>query len=63
MGAAALWWKKPGDHGAPYAPYFRALNAELKRNGPMEPAMVIDLDRLDANLDRVVRTLRAAGKH
>jgi len=63
LGAAALWWKKPGDHGAPYAPYFRALNAELKRNGPMEPAMVIDLDRLDANLDRVVRTLRAAGKH
>lgn len=63
LGAAALCWKKPGDHGAPYAPYFRALNAELKRNGPMEPVMVIDLDRLDANLDRVVRTLAAAGKH
>jgi D-serine deaminase-like pyridoxal phosphate-dependent protein len=63
LGAAALWWKKPDDHGAPYAPYFRALNAELKRNGPMEPVMVIDLDRLDANLDRVVRTLAAAGKH
>jgi D-serine deaminase-like pyridoxal phosphate-dependent protein len=62
LGAAALWWRKPGDHGAPYAPYFRALNAELKRNGPMEPVMVIDLDRLDANLDRVVRTLAAAGK-
>ena len=62
LGSAALWWRKPGDHGAPYSPYFRALNAELRRNGPMEPAMVIDLDRLDANLDRVVRTLGAAGK-
>lgn len=62
-GAAALWWAKPGDRGAPYAPYFRALNAELRRHGPMEPVLVIDLDRLDANIDRVATTLRNAGKH
>lgn len=62
-GAAALWWAKPADRGAPYTPYFRALNAELKRNGPMEPVLVIDLDRLDANIDRVAATLRGAGKH
>ena len=63
LGALALWWKKPGDHGAPYAPYFRALNDELKRNGPMRPVLLIDLDRLDANIDRVAGTLRGAGKH
>lgn len=63
LGAAALWWAKPGDRGAPYTAYFRALNAELKRHGPMEPVLLIDLDRLDANLDRVTRTLAAAGKH
>lgn len=62
LGAMALWWAKPGDHGEPYSAYFRALNAELRRNGPMQPAMVIDLDRLDANLERVTRTLRVAGK-
>lgn len=62
-GAAALWWAKPSGRGAPYAPYFRTLNAELRRNGPMQPVMVIDLDRLDANIDRVVSTLRGAGKH
>lgn len=60
---AAAWWAKPGDHGAPYDAYFRSLNAELKKNGPMRPCMVIDMDRLDRNIDRVVKTLRGAGKH
>ncbi|MGH8082886.1 MAG: DSD1 family PLP-dependent enzyme [Lysobacter sp.] len=60
---AGAWWAKPGDHGAPYDAYFRALNAELKKNGPMRPCMVIDMDRLDRNIDRVVNTLRGAGKH
>lgn len=63
LAAATVWWKKPGDRGAPYDDYFRALNAELKKNGPMRPCMVIDLDRLDRNIDRVVSTLRGAGKH
>lgn len=63
LGVAALWWAKPSDHGAPYLPYFRALNEELKRNGPMEPVLVIDLDRLDQNLDQVMHTLNSANKH
>ena len=62
-GAAVAWWKKPRDHGAPYEPYFRALNEELKQHGPMRPCMVIDLDRLDHNIDLVAGTLRRAGKH
>lgn len=66
LGAAAVagaWWLRPGDRGGPYDDYFRALNEELKRNGPMRPVMVIDLDRVDANLERVTSTLKRAGKH
>ena len=61
--AALVWWKRPGDRGQPYDAYFSALNRELARNGPMRPVMVIDLDRLDRNIDRVASTLRDAGKH
>ncbi|MGO1073682.1 DSD1 family PLP-dependent enzyme [Lysobacter sp. CA199] len=63
VAAAAVWWARPGDNGAPYDAYFRALNAELKKNGPMRPCLVIDMDRLDRNIDRVATTLRGAGKH
>jgi D-serine deaminase-like pyridoxal phosphate-dependent protein len=56
------WWEKPSDHGAPYNGYFRALNAELRRNGPMRPCMLIDLDRMDRNIDLVATRLRSAGK-
>jgi len=57
------WWKKPRDSGAPYDGYFSLLNQELKKNGPMRPCMVIDLDRMDHNIDRVTQTLELAGKN
>jgi len=60
VGAFAL---RPGDNGAPHDDYFRALNDELKKNGPMRPCMVIDLDRMDRNIDRVTQSLRQGGKH
>ena len=65
-GAAAVgagWLARPGDHGAPYDAYFSALNQELKKNGPMRPCLVIDLDRMDHNLDLVTSRLKAAGKN
>jgi D-serine deaminase-like pyridoxal phosphate-dependent protein len=49
---------RPSAHGQPYDEYFRVLNEELKRNGPMRPCMVIDLDRLDHNIDQVVQTIK-----
>lgn len=50
---------RPEDRGAGgHAPYFAALNAELKKNGPMRPCLVIDLDRLDHNIDRVVASVK-----
>ncbi|RDI96814.1 DSD1 family PLP-dependent enzyme [Dyella solisilvae] len=62
IAAGLAWWMKPGDRGAPYTEYFRALNRELKAHGSMQPSMLIDLDRLDHNIDQVAATLRNAGK-
>jgi D-serine deaminase-like pyridoxal phosphate-dependent protein len=63
LGAAGTVALRPGDRGAPYDEYFRALCEELKKNGPMRPCMLIDLDRMDRNLDLVTQTLRRGGKH
>ncbi len=54
---------RPSAHGQPYDDYFKALNEELKKNGPMRPCLLIDLDRMDHNLDLVTSTLASAGKH
>ncbi|MGH8518169.1 MAG: DSD1 family PLP-dependent enzyme, partial [Panacagrimonas sp.] len=67
LGAAALGGGlvlRPDDDGAPHDPYFGALNQELKKNGPMRPCLLIDLDRLDHNIDRVVASVsQRAGRH
>lgn len=57
LAAGATWWARPADRGAPHGPYFQALNAELKARGPMRPALLIDLDRLDRNIDRVTASI------
>ena len=46
---AALW--KPGDMGGPHSPYFAQLNQELKQRGAGRPTMVLDLARLNHNID------------
>ncbi|WP_173178319.1 DSD1 family PLP-dependent enzyme [Pseudomonas tohonis] len=53
---------RPADKGAPYSDYFARLNRELKTQGPMRPVMLIDLDRLDHNIDVVMQSVRRAGK-
>lgn len=55
-------WLRPADKGAPYSDYFASLNRELKAQGPMHPVMLIDLDRLDHNIDVVMQSVRRAGK-
>ncbi len=55
-------WLRPQDRGAPYSEYFRQLNRELKAHGPMRPVMLIDLDRLDHNIDVVKASVQRAGK-
>ncbi|MGH8453320.1 MAG: DSD1 family PLP-dependent enzyme [Nevskiales bacterium] len=50
---------RPRDAGGRYDSYFQALNDELKRNGPMRPCLVLDLDRLDHNIGVLRQSIRA----
>lgn len=61
-GLLAAAWLRPRDHGQPHDAYFQALNQELKANGPMCPALLIDLDRLDHNIEVVRQFLARSGK-
>lgn len=64
LGGVGAVLARPKDHGAPYNDYFKALNAELKANGPMRPSLVIDLDALDHNIDTVVASIsQVPGRH
>ncbi len=53
--AAAI--AKPTDDGEQYNPYFNELNKTLRNNNIDSPVLVIDLDRLDRNIDRVVNSV------
>lgn len=61
--AGGAWLLRPSDRGGPYSEYFRNLNNELKAHGPMRPVMLIDLDRLDHNIDVVMQSVGRGGKH
>ncbi len=50
---------RPRDDGGGYDPYFRALNAMLKREGPARPVLLLDLDRLDRNIEVLRASIRA----
>ena len=51
LGTAGVLGLKPTDAGAAYTPYFQRLNQELRNNGPYRPAMIVDLDQLDKNIN------------
>ena len=51
-GAAAVLWR-PDDLGAPHNPYFSNLNTLLKRDGPGKPVMLMDMDRVNTNIDLI----------
>ena len=44
---------KPADRGAPHDAYFSALQSALRDDGIAKPVLVLDLDRLDANIDQL----------
>ncbi|MCG8293187.1 DSD1 family PLP-dependent enzyme [Pseudomonas entomophila] len=54
---------RPSAQGAPHNDYFARLERELREHGPMRPVMLIDLDRLDHNIDVVTQSVHRAGKH
>ncbi len=49
LAGVALW--KPGDQGGPHNTYFARMNSLLRKYGNGRPTMVIDLDRLNHNID------------
>lgn len=59
LGAGAALALRPRAEAQPYDDYFRALNDELRRNGPARPCLLIDLDRLDQNIAAVVASIKA----
>lgn len=62
LAAAGVLGLRPGDHGRPHDAYFRQLQAALKQQGLMRPCLVVDLDRLDHNLNEVVQSVARGGK-
>ena len=55
-GTGALLWR-PTDQGAPHDAYFSALNDLLKKQGPGRPTMLLDLDRINENIDLIVASV------
>lgn len=57
-GAAGLWALRPADHGAGgHEAYFRNLSKALRRHDLTRPTMILDLDRLDANIARLTDSI------
>ena len=54
-GLAAL--ARPGDRGGAYSRYFADMNSSLREHAIDTPVLVIDLDILDRNIDRVVQSV------
>ena len=53
-GLATTFLLKPSDAGKPHGEYFSNINNVLKQNKIDVPVLVIDLDRLDHNIDKIV---------
>lgn len=58
VGLAAI--SRPGDRGGSYTDYFSEMNYVLRSNGIDTPVLVIDLDILDRNIDRVVQSVNSS---
>jgi len=54
---------RPRDKGQPYDDYFFTLNEELKRYGPGHPALVLDLNRLDQNIQTMKDHIGDKGRY
>ena len=54
-GGAVLW--KPEDLGAPHDEYFSQLNRLLQDQGPGRPVMLLDLARVNHNIDVLSRSV------
>jgi len=56
--AAGLWWMRPEDRGrGGHDSYFADLSELMARQQLARPTMIVDLDRLDANIDATRRAM------
>ena len=60
--AGALTLAKPREHAGGHTAYFARLNGTLRRHGIDRPVLLVDLDRLDRNIDRVVRSAKTGSQ-
>ena len=63
LGAGLL--ARPRAVGGPHTAYHQALGQTLRRAGVDRPVLVVDLDRLDHNVDLVMRSVavsRSSGR-
>jgi len=60
--AVTLAIAKPRAYSGGHSAYFASLNATLRQHGIDRPVLLVDLDRLDRNIDRVVRSARTGGQ-
>jgi D-serine deaminase-like pyridoxal phosphate-dependent protein len=49
---------REGDHGGPHSEYFANLSSALKRAGVAQPAMIVDTQRLQCNIEAARNTLQ-----
>ncbi|MBD3649359.1 MAG: DSD1 family PLP-dependent enzyme, partial [Pseudomonadales bacterium] len=54
-GGALLW--RPGDRGGPYSEYFSRLNSMLRADGHGRPVMLLDIDRINHNVDVIANSV------
>jgi D-serine deaminase-like pyridoxal phosphate-dependent protein len=54
-GGGLLW--RPKDGGGPHDAYFSGLNELLKREGPGRPVMLIDVERMQHNIDTLTTSV------
>ena len=55
--AAVAAIARPSDKGGAHNDYFSGINKTLRASGIDTPVLVIDLDRLDRNIDRVMQSV------
>ena len=55
VGGTLLW--RPDDRGAPHDAYFSSLNEALKRDGPGRPVMLVDVARMERNIDLLAESV------
>mgnify|MGYP001826431585 CR=1 FL=1 len=55
--AAGITLWRPEDAGAPHDDYFSTLNDMLKTEGPGRPVLLLDLDRMNHNIDLLARSV------